>query len=169
MWESIISRVLKIFGWLLVGAAALAALLALGGAFWIPRDSAKRLGDALSRTSSIIVPAGLLLTLGGLLLAKSHESADAEEKRSNFYLDSCVMAYEQARNLLADGNNDRATWIASARALRHAQRLSTEVSIDAHRRVLDLHRLKYRADFSAGFSEPNQPHFSMALATSPCR
>lgn len=57
------------------------------------------------------------------------------------------MAYEEARNLLSDGNNDRATWVAAGRALRHAQNLSAEVTVDAHRRLLELHRLKNRAFF----------------------
>lgn len=86
--------------------------------------------------------------MGGLLLTKSRETADAEEKRSFFYLESCIRAYEEARNLLTDGNNDRATWIAAARALKHAQKLSTEVRADPHRRVLELHQLKYRGFFA---------------------
>jgi hypothetical protein len=87
------------------------------------------------------------------------------------------MAYEEARSLLADGNNDRATWIASARALKHAQKLSAEVSVDAHRRVLDLYRLKYRgffggilwdksAAFFYGAHDPAAPTDEAAAASS---
>jgi hypothetical protein len=100
-----------------------------------------------------LLSAGLLLTLGGLLLTRSREFVDAEEKRSLFFLESCVTAYEEARSLLADGNNDRAIWIGAARALKHAKILSEKVSIDAHRRVLELHRLKYRGFFQVALSE----------------
>jgi hypothetical protein len=53
--------------------------------------------NAISPIASVIVPAGLLLTLGGLLLTKAHEAAEAEEKRSLFFLESC----KEARTLLA--------------------------------------------------------------------
>jgi len=125
------------------GASILVA--AVCSTIWIPNTIAEPFWKAVSLTS--VLPAALLVTLGGLLLTKSREAADADEKRSLFYLESCITAYEEARNLLEDGNNDRATWIAAARALKHAQELSKEVSGEAHLRVLELHRLKYRRFF----------------------
>lgn len=121
---------------------------AISTAFWIPPASLQRLMNAISPIASVIVPAGLLLTLGGLLLTKAHEAAEAEEKRSLFFLESCSMAYEEARTLLADGNSDRATWIAAARAPKHAEALSGSVSADPHRKVLELPQLKYRRWFN---------------------
>lgn len=114
---------------------------------------------------------------GGLFLTKSHEAGEAEEKRSLFYLESCTRAYEEARNLLADGNNDRANWIAAARALKHAQQLSARVRADAHRRVLELHQLKYRGFFAGilragsaaffyGAPDPSTPIDEAAAASS---
>jgi hypothetical protein len=117
-------------------------------AFWIQQTDAERLGKALSVISSAVVPAGLLATLGGIFLTKADQATDTAEKRSLFYLESCIAAYEEARKLLADGNNDRATWIAAARALKHAEKLSIEVKVDGHCRVLELHRLKYRGFFN---------------------
>ena len=108
-WRLIITRVLKVFGWLLVVAAAFVLVGGVYSAFWISEASADRLAKTLSLTASALVPAGLLLTLGGLFLTKSKEAADAEERRSLFYLESCTEAYEAARSLLADENNDRAT------------------------------------------------------------
>ena len=83
-----------------------------------------RINEALSLAS--LIPNALLLALGGLLLSRARELEDAQEKRSLFYLESCVRAYEEAWNLLCDGNNDRGTWIAAARALKHAQNLRRE-------------------------------------------
>jgi hypothetical protein len=129
-------------GWVLVGASVGLFLGALYFALWVPQVSVPAL------SAMVAVPGGVLLTLGGLLLTKSKESADSEEKRSLFYLDSCTKAYEEARSLLEDGNNDRATWIASARALKHARKLATEIRVDPHRRVLELQQLKYRRFFA---------------------
>jgi hypothetical protein len=123
------ARVLQVLGWLLIVAATLLFVGALCLLLWIPQVSAPALIGAA------VVPAGLLLTLGGLLLTKSREAIDADEKRSLFYLESCHTAYEEARNLLQGGNNDRATWIAAARALKHAKELATEIGTDAHRRA----------------------------------
>lgn len=80
---------------------------------------------------------------------KQNEQAAKEsaEKRSQFYLDSCVGAYARAQSLLEDGNNDRDTWIAAGRALKHAKQLATDVTVDAHLRVLELERLMYRGFF----------------------
>jgi hypothetical protein len=119
--------------------------------------------------ASVAVPAGLLLTFGGLLLAKAREAAEAEEKRRFFYLESCTQAYEAARELLANGNNDRATWIAAARALKHAKKLSESISADSHLRVLELKQLQYRGFFALILRSHPAPFFygvhdeSMAL------
>lgn len=56
-------------------------------------------------------------------------------------------SYEEARQLLSDHNNYRASWIAAGRVLAHAQELSTRVTADAHKRIVDLHRLENRRFF----------------------
>ena len=67
-----------------------------------------------------------------------------DDKRSLFYLESAVKAYEEATNLLGDGNNDRVIWIAAARALVQAATLSKNVKLKAHRIVLELNLMKCR-------------------------
>lgn len=143
----IIARVWKAFGWTLVVTAGIVLLGAVTLAF-LPQASVARWKDPLSLSASVLVSAGLLLTFGGLLLTRAREAADAEEERSLFYLESCDKAYEEAWTLLSDGNNDRAMWIAAARALKHGQKLAAEVNTDAHRRVLEVHQLKYRRLFA---------------------
>ena len=113
--------------------------------FWIPSSVFDPLKSAL--------PAGVLIALAGHLFTQARGARDSIEKRSQFYLESCVMAYEEARNLLLDGNNDRITWIAAGRALMHAKQLSSTVTVDAHRRVLELHKLKYRRFFHEALAD----------------
>jgi hypothetical protein len=97
--------------------------------------------------SSEVTSAGVLIALGGLFLTQARAAQEREEKRSQFYLDSCVMAYEEARKLLIDGNNDRATWIAAGRALKYAKELSHGITGDSRLHVLELQKLKYRGFF----------------------
>lgn len=105
------------------------------------------------------LPAGILIALSAQLFTQSKSIKEAREKRSLFYLDSCVRAFEEARSLLQDGNNDRVTWIAAGRALGHAQVLANDVAEDAHKRVLELHRLKYRGVFGALLSDKTAAFF----------
>lgn len=93
------------------------------------------------------MPAGLLVALAGNLLTQGKNAADVAEKCSFFFLDAAVKAYDQAKGLLVDGNNDRATWIEAARCLGHAKVLGDGVTLEAHHRVLELNRLKYRSFF----------------------
>lgn len=93
------------------------------------------------------LPAGVLVALGAQLLTQGKNLRDIREKRSLFFLESCVEAYEEARKLLEDGNNERVKWIAAGRALAHAKELASNVSENPHRRVLELHKLKYRGFF----------------------
>jgi hypothetical protein len=134
-------QVLNWFGWILIAVAAGMIVIS----FWVPSSLFDPLKSAL--------PAGILIALAGHLFTQARGARDSIEKRSQFYLESCVMAYEEARNLLLDGNNDRATWIAAGRALMHAKALSSRVTVDAHLRVLELHKLKYRRFFHEALSD----------------
>lgn len=129
-------RLVTGLGWLLLAAGAIGLFLSA----LIP-----------SSTFAVItkgaVPAGVLIALAGHLFTQGRGAKESTEKRSQFYLDSCVKAYDEARSLLQDGNNDRATWIAAGRALVHAEQLASFVVVDVHLRVLELERLKYRGFF----------------------
>lgn len=99
------------------------------------------------------LPAGVLVALGAQLLTQGKNFSDVSEKRSLFFLESCVKAYEEARNLLQDGNNERVKWIAAGRALVHAKELATNVNENAHLRALELHKLKYRGFFHGALAD----------------
>jgi hypothetical protein len=71
-----------------------------------------------------------------------------------FLSSTCAEAYEEARRLLEDGSNERATWIAAARALAHATDLANGVTDGTHLRVLELHKLRYRRVFHSVLQRP---------------
>ncbi len=94
-----------------------------------------------------LLPAVILVAIGTQLFVQAKNIGDTNEKRSLFYLESCVLAYKEANDLLRDGNNNRVKWIAAGRALEHATTLATGVKENAHCHVLELHQLKYRLIF----------------------
>lgn len=104
-------------------------------------------------------PAGILVALGAQLLSQGKNMRDASEKRSLFYLESCVKAYEGASKILQDGNNERVKWIGAGRALGHAKELALRVTEDIHLRVLELHKLKYRGIFHGAIAEKTAAFF----------
>jgi hypothetical protein len=130
-----VSQLLSWFGWCLIAVAGIVVAYPLV----VPLVKFDPLVNAL--------PAGVLVALGAQLLTQGKNLRDIREKRSLFFLESCVEAYEEARKLLEDGNNERVKWIAAGRALAHAKELASNVSENPHRRVLELHKLKYRGFF----------------------
>jgi len=129
------SKLLFALGWILI----VGAVVSIAAVPWLPTTAIEIMKAA--------VPSGVLIALAGHLLTQGRAAKDAHDKQSQYYLDSCILAYERARELLQDGNNDRATWIAAGRALVHARELSKRVTSDSHKRVLELQRLKYRGFF----------------------
>lgn len=148
------AKLLKFLGWSLVFLAVAVVAYPL----FLPLVKFDPLINAL--------PAGVLVALGTQLLTQGKNFSDVREKRSLFFLESCVKAYEEARNLLQDGNNERVKWIAAGRALVHAKELAANVSEDAHRRVLELHKLKYRGFFHGVLADKPAAFFFGAKDTS---
>lgn len=105
------------------------------------------------RLVNTVPVAGVLVAFGAQLLTQGKNHRDSNEKRSLFFLQSCVKAYEEARNMLQDGNNERVKWIAAGRALAHAGELSVNVTEDSHLRVLELQKLTYRRFFHGVLAE----------------
>jgi hypothetical protein len=128
--------VLAALGWLLIVASA----LVLGRSIFFESTIRSALEGA--------VPAGVLLALAGHLFTQSKTLTDAEEKRSSFNLQGFRQAFDHAHSLLVDANNQRSTWIEAARSLAHGEELAKAVTVDEHKRVLELERLKYRGLFS---------------------
>jgi len=85
---------------------------------------------------------------------KKEQIARKEEGLSQFYLDSCLDAYEKASDLLRDGNNNRAKWVHAGRILMLAKDLEKNITQESHLRVFEVHRLKYRYFFSEVIDKP---------------
>jgi len=128
--------ILAAMGWFLFTAS----IAVLGVAIFFESSFRKALESA--------IPASILLALANHLFTQSKTLADAEEKRSSFNLEGFTQAFDHAHSLLADGNNDRAKWIEAARCLAHGEELAKAVTVDEHKRVLELERLKYRGQFN---------------------
>lgn len=135
MFNPPLAQVLNFLGWLLIVGGAIVLVISP----WVSDGLLEPLKNAL--------PAGVIIALAGHLLTQARGAKESAEKRSQFYLDSCIKAYEEASNLLLDGKNDRVTWIAAGRALVHAKELSSRITVGEHLRVLELHKLKYRGFF----------------------
>ena len=129
------SALLAIVAWLMA-AGSLTILLS-------PAFTGGGYGELLKNA----VPAGVLLALAGHLFTQSKNLAEAAEKRSLFNLEGFSTAIRHAKSLLEDGNNDRAVWIEAARSLSQGEELARGVTLDTHRRVLELRRLEHRRFF----------------------
>ncbi|WP_431475661.1 hypothetical protein [Massilia eburnea] len=82
-----------------------------------------------------------------MAIQATKDDEEVAERRSLFNLEASIQAYSQALGLLRDGNNQRATWIRAARILKHGKVLADAVSVDAHKRALELRLLDYRSEF----------------------
>lgn len=140
------AQTLTILGWLLIVSAGVVVVYSLAPLV--------KFGPLING-----LPAAVLLALGGQLLTQGKHLKETSEERSLFYLDSCVKAYEEARNLLAHFNNDRVKWIAAGRAFMHAKTLALNVTESSHLRVLELHRLKYRGFFHGVLADKTAAFF----------
>lgn len=102
------------------------------------------IGGVISPSVSVLAFIGLLYSIEVTIKKFTSENDD---KQSRFYFDYCVLAYEEARKLLSNENNDRPTWIAAGRSLEHAKKLSELITVDSHLRALEISKLKYRTFF----------------------
>jgi hypothetical protein len=133
-WErhypTAVSVTLNVVGWvlLILGSYALCgSMVAL--AFPNQYES-----DSPTAAAALIAIAGLLLTLAG-------QHADKAEATSRFYLKEYRrgfgIAHKILRSALQEGDPYiRVKWLAAARAIESARRLSEQVTVRAHREVL---------------------------------
>lgn len=129
------TKLLNVFGWLFLFCAVLVFIVSI--------VSCQNILDGLKN----VVPAGVFIALAGNLFTQSKVVADAEEKHSSFALEGFKNAFSHATTLLEDGNNNRAIWIEAARSIGNGLELAAEVTIDTHKRVLEIERLKQRGFF----------------------
>jgi hypothetical protein len=97
--------VLKCSAWLSVAIAS--CVIGLGVFFLVASEA--QWSQALPLASLLIAVASILLTFAGHLFTQSRDVSEAGDKRSNFYLQATIGAYEKAIDLLSDKNNERAS------------------------------------------------------------
>lgn len=117
-------------------------------------DVRGQIGDAYGLLNGLFSSLGFAGVLITLMLQSKDLSTQAKnnddevaERRSLFNLEASIDAHSKALGLLADGNNDRATWIRAARILRHGQFLADAVTVAEHKLALELRLLDYRSGF----------------------
>jgi hypothetical protein len=93
---------------------------------------------------SIATALALVLGIGTLYWQHRSQMKRDEHDRSRFALDSCLAAFRAALVQLEDGNNDRVTWITSARMIQRANQLASLVKELPHVAVLEVERELFR-------------------------
>lgn len=88
-----------------------------------------------------------LATAGAALLALGIYVGQDESGTSEFYLERSIEGLKKAYDLLRDNNNDRATWVLAARILARSRELSNLVSLESHRKFLNVEQDYYRLRF----------------------
>ena len=107
---------------------------------------------------SIATALALALGIGTLYWQHRSQLKRDEHDRSRFALDSCLATYRSAFERLEDGNNDRVTWITSARMIQRANELPILVTALPHIAVLEVERelLRDRAADVIGYANPSK-------------
>lgn len=99
----------------------------------------------------------LVLGIGTLYWQHRSQMERDEHDRSRFALDSCLTAYRTALQQLEDGNNDRVTWVTSARMIQRANELASLVSEAPHVAVLGVEKELFRNRAAAILGYDNAP------------
>jgi len=108
--------------------------------------------------ANIATSFALLIAIGGLIWQIRINRRDRNFAESAFALKSALDSYERSIDLLADGNNDRVTWITAARIATRAESISKRITDPLHRDVFEVHLERYRQHAASllGFDEPQQ-------------
>src|ERR1700722_14022725 len=125
-------RVVVVAGWVLLAVGVL--MLVRAGILGRSTDEQKLEANATA-AAAIVAIAALLLTLGQQLFDKS-------DLISRFYLEEYRKGYDSAYDVLmgaAPGDPIlRMKWIAAARILEAARRLSEKITVPSHRDVMNM-------------------------------
>jgi hypothetical protein len=120
---------------------------------------------------SIATALALVLGIGTLYWQHRSQMKRDDHDRSRFALDSCLAAYRTALEQLEDGNNDRVTWVMSARMIQRANELASIVSEAAHVAVLEVEKelFRNRAAVILGYDNPAKGSWFFRGAEAPGR
>lgn len=107
--------------------------------------------------------AAAVIAVAGLLITFAQTLRDRAEARSRFYLDEYRRGYDTAYEVLKSAvtadERLRMKWIAAARMLEEARRISAKVSVSAHRNVLNIELPKQSQRFEEFLSKSAEYYY----------
>ena len=108
--------------------------------------------------ANVATSLALLVAVGVFIWQIVSHREEKAYNRSHFALQSALESYDQALELLVDGNNDRVTWITAARIVERANRICADVTQQVHEDVLEVQLERYRRQFARtlGFDDPSK-------------
>lgn len=121
-------------------------------------------GDSYGVLTSLFSALGFAGVVVTILMQGAQGRFLATHQRSLFKLEATKRAYEKARELLADHNNDREIWIRAGRLLEHVRELAAGVTEREHQLDLEVTHLEYRPFFSA-LIKSKEGYFFYGVAT----
>lgn len=109
--------------------------------------------------ANIATSIGIIVATSALIWQIRTSVLEERLRRSEFCLREVIGAFEEAHRLLADGNNDRITWIAAARILEKTEQIGMEITHRTHRDVIEIQKDRYRRVFGnvLGHNNPDIP------------
>jgi hypothetical protein len=117
-------------------------------------DSFGILNSAFSGLGFAAVVVTLFLQRRQMKNQENVRLGEVQEKRSLFNLNASIDAENQAYELLRDGNNLRRTWVEASRLLAHSSALGDGVTVEEHRRVLEVSKTRFRPRFAQILDQP---------------
>jgi hypothetical protein len=108
--------------------------------------------------AQIATALAVIVAIIGLVLQIRANQQERKHQHSTFRLDSALEAFNQASELLRDGNNDRDSWIAAARAVERGLRIAKGISVEEHRDLYEVQLDRYRRIFGdfLGYNNRNR-------------
>ena len=82
--------------------------------------------------------------LFGIFLNESSKLAEKQKHQSKFLLEKSLIGFDHSIKLLANRNNNRSKWISAARTLQQSLEISTKITEDEHKNILQIETDRYR-------------------------
>jgi hypothetical protein len=109
-------------------------------------------------TANVATALALLVAACALVWQMISHRKEKAYTKSHFALQSALESYSQAVEILSDGNNDRVTWITSARIVERAHQIAERITEQVHLDVLEVQLERYRRQMAniLGLDNPSK-------------
>ncbi|MCU7844684.1 MAG: hypothetical protein KZQ93_12670 [Candidatus Thiodiazotropha sp. (ex Monitilora ramsayi)] len=102
--------------------------------------------ETLHLLTQLLIGAGVIFAVLTYLNSLQRQKAEEERNQSRVFLEYATKHFEMVVDLLKDKNNDRTTWIRSARILSYAQSLKYQIKTAEYRKAYDLEEFICRGE-----------------------